>query len=632
MDSSPTNLDRPIATPIRGTHIDTFMFERSDQLAAQVAQIIAGEVRQRAALGQQTVIGVATGSTPAGTYRELIRLHREEGLDLSGVVLFLLGEYVGLPADSPQSHARWITEHLTNHVNIAPENIYVPDVSGSGGELEAACRRHEEALVAVGGLDFAICGIGRNGHLAFNEPFSVRNSRTRLCTLDPVTRRAAASDFFGLEYVPTHAVTMGMATLMEARTILLLAIGEHKANIVQEAFEGPATDRVPASYLQGHPGASLYLDLPAAGSFTGTVAPWKLGNIHWTDDLTKRAVLWLCEQTGKALLKLNDNDFRQHDLHQLLRHHGPAQKLAHRVFLWMMDTIEYNPAGGPEKKCLCFSPHPDDDVISMGGTLIRLNEDGHETHIAYMTSGNIAVFDHDAMQIADLVAEYHRLFDIDSAVSEQIKNQVETALQNKQPGQPDAPEIQKIKGLIRWSEARAGGKYVGCLEENLHFLDLPFYRTGTINKRPVGDEDIQIIADLLRRVQPDVAFVAGDLADPHGTHRVCAQAILRAIDMMKEAGEKVPEVLLYRGAWQEYALHEIEIAVPLSPNHMDIKRKAIFMHESQKDEALFPGSDPREFWQRAEDRNRQTADSYNQLGLPEYFSMEAFTRWDGKPV
>ncbi|QDS95384.1 Glucosamine-6-phosphate deaminase 1 [Roseimaritima multifibrata] len=632
MDSSPTNLDRPIATPIRGTHIDTFMFERSDQLAAQVAQIIAGEIRQRAALGQQTVIGVATGSTPAGTYRELIRLHREEGLDLSGVVLFLLGEYVGLPADSPQSHARWITEHLTNHVNIAPENIYVPDVSGSGGELEAACRRHEEALVAVGGLDFAICGIGRNGHLAFNEPFSVRNSRTRLCTLDPVTRRAAASDFFGLEYVPTHAVTMGMATLMEARTILLLAIGEHKANIVQEAFEGPATDRVPASYLQGHPGASLYLDLPAAGSFTGTIAPWRLGNIHWTDDLTKRAVLWLCEQTGKALLKLNDEDFRQHDLHQLLRHHGPAQKLAHRVFLWMMDTIEYNPAGGPERKCLCFSPHPDDDVISMGGTLIRLNEDGHETHIAYMTSGNIAVFDHDAMQIADLVAEYHRLFDIDSAVSEQIKNQVETALQNKQPGQPDAPEIQKIKGLIRWSEARAGGKYVGCLEENLHFLDLPFYRTGTINKRPVGDEDIQIIADLLRRVQPDVAFVAGDLADPHGTHRVCAQAILRAIDMMKEAGEKVPEVLLYRGAWQEYALHEIEIAVPLSPNHMDIKRKAIFMHESQKDEALFPGSDPREFWQRAEDRNRQTADSYNQLGLPEYFSMEAFTRWDGNPV
>jgi len=297
-----------------------------------------------------------------------------------------------------------------------------------------------------------------------------------------------------------------------------------------------------------------------------------------------------------------------------------------------MDTIEYHPAGRERKVCLCFSPHPDDDVISMGGTLIRLNQDGHETHIAYMTNGNIAVFDHDAMQIADLVTEYHRLFNIDAAVSRQIKQQVEDALRDKTPGQPDAPEIQKIKGLIRWSEARAGGKHVGCVEENLHFLDLPFYRTGTVHKRPVGEDDIRIIIDLLRKVQPDVAFVAGDLADPHGTHRVCAQAILQAINQMRGEGEKTPEVLLYRGAWQEYALHEIEIAVPLSPSDMSVKRKAIFMHESQKDEALFPGSDPREFWQRAEDRNRMTADGYNQIGLPEYFSLEAFTRWDGKPI
>ncbi len=632
LDSKDGYPDQPVAAPVPGTLVDTFVFDRSDQLANHVARIVAGEVRQRTALGQRTVLGVATGSTPAGTYRELIRMHQEEGLDLSGVVLFLLGEYVGLPADSPQSHARWIAQHLTDHVNIAPENIHVPDVSGTTEEVEAACRRHEDALLAVGGLDLVICGIGRNGHLAFNEPFSVRNSRTRLCTLDPVTRRAAASDFFGLEYVPTHAVTMGMSTLLEARTILLLAIGEHKANIVQAAFEGPASDRVPASYLQEHPGASLFLDQPAAGMLTGITAPWQLGNIHWNDALIKRAVLWLCEQTGKALLKLDDADFRDHDLHQLLRHHGPAQRLAHRVFRWMMDTIEYHPAGRDHKVCLCFSPHPDDDVISMGGTLIRLNHDGHETHIAYMTSGNIAVFDHDAMQIADLVTEYHRLFNIDPAVSQTIKQEVETALQQKQPGQPDAPEIQKIKGLIRWSEARAGGKHVGCVEQNLHFLDLPFYRTGTVHKRPVGEEDIQIIIELLRKVQPDVAFVAGDLADPHGTHRVCAQAILKAIDQLRSQGEKVPEVLLYRGAWQEYALHEIEIAVPLSPEDMATKRKAIFMHESQKDEALFPGSDPREFWQRAEDRNRMTADGYNQLGLPEYFSMEAFTRWDGKPV
>lgn len=636
MNTSPQELgplaEKPIAAPVPGTMIDTFVFDRSGELAEHVAGIIAGEIRQRNALGQQTVLGVATGSTPAGTYRELIRLHRDEGLDFSRVVIFLLGEYVGLPQESPQSHARWIAQHLTDHVNIDPKNVHVPDASGSGEELNLACRRHEEALASAGGLDLAVCGIGRNGHLAFNEPFSVRNSRTRVCTLDPVTRRTAASDFFGLDHVPTHAVTMGMATLMEARTILLLAIGEHKAGIVSEAFEGIATDRVPASFLQEHPGASLFVDRPAASGFTGVSAPWQLGNIEWDDALIKRAVLWLCQQTGKALLKLDEDDFRNHDLHQLLRHHGPPQKLAHRVFLWMMDTIEYHPAGKSPKVCLCFSPHPDDDVISMGGTLIRLNEDGHTTHIAYMTSGNIAVFDHDAMQIADLVTEYHRLFEIDPAVSERIKSQVEAALAQKSPGQPDAPEIQKIKGLIRWSEARAGARHVGSEESNLHFLDLPFYRTGTIHKRPVGEEDVAIIIDLLRQVQPDVAFVAGDLADPHGTHRVCAQAIFSAVDRLRREGEKVPEVLLYRGAWQEYPLYEIEIAVPLSPSDMERKRKAIFMHESQKDEALFPGSDPREFWQRAEDRNRQTADGYNQLGLPEYFAMEAFTRWDGHPV
>lgn len=612
--------------------IPSFVFDRSDQLAVYVAQIIADEIRQRATLGQNTVIGVATGSTPAGTYRELIRLHREEALDFSRVILFLLGEYVGLPADSPQSHARWIASHLTDHVNIELTNVHLPDVSGNAEELKLACRRQEEALESAGGLDLAICGIGKNGHLAFNEPFSVRNSRTRICTLDPVTRLNAASDFFGLEHVPTHAMTMGMATLLDARRILLLAIGEHKSSIVSEAFERPATDRVPASFIQEHSHATLFLDHPAASRLIGVAAPWLLGNIHWDSPLIKRAVLWLCQQTGKALLKLDDDDFRAHDLHQLLRHHGPAQTLAHRVFRWMMDTIEYHPAGREPKICLCFSPHPDDDVISMGGTLIRLNQDGHQTHIAYMTSGNIAVFDHDAQQVADLVTEFHRVFGLDPAAATEIQRQVDQALQRKVPGHPDAPEIQKIKGLIRWAEARAGAKHAGCSLDHLHFLDLPFYRTGTVHKKPVGQADIDIIVDLLRRLQPDVAFVAGDLADPHGTHRVCAQAIFWAIEAMQFKGEKVPEVLLYRGAWQEYPLHEIEIGVPLSPGDMEQKRKAIFMHESQKDEALFPGNDPREFWQRAEDRNRLTADGYNQLGLPEYFAMEAFTRWDGNPI
>lgn len=622
----------PIAQPIHGTAVDAFVFQRASQLAAHVARLIAETIVHHTALGQPTILGLVTGSTPAETYRELIRLHREEGLDFSSTRIFLLGEYVGLPDESPQSHARWIAEHLTNHVNIPPDAVRVPDVRGTPSQIQSACRAYENEIAEASGLDLVICGIGRNGHVAFNEPFSVRSSRTRLCTLDPVTRLAAASDFFGEENVPLQAVTVGMETILAAGRIAVLALGEHKSKMVRDAFEGPATDRVPASFLQEHPRVEVFLDVPAARQLTDVATPWLLGKIQWNDASIKRAVLWLCQQTGKSLLKLSDDDFREHDLHQLLRHYGPAHVLAQRVFTWMMSTIEYHPLGRERKTCICFSPHPDDDVISMGGTLIRLIEDGHHVHIAYMTSGNIAVFDHDAVRIADLVAEFNRMFGIDEVDGARIQREIREGLSHKRPGQPDTETLQRIKGLIRWSEARAGAVKVGCREEDLHFLDLPFYRTGTVSKRPVGSEDMQIIMDLLRRLKPDVAFVAGDLADPHGTHRVCADAIFRSIEQLRQAGEHVPAVLLYRGAWQEYALDEIEIAVPLSPADIELKRKAIFMHESQKDEALFPGSDPREFWQRAEDRNKGTADGYNQLGLPEFFALEAFTRWDGQQI
>jgi glucosamine-6-phosphate deaminase len=621
-----------IAQPVDGTAVDAFVFQRASQLANHVARIIAETIAQKSVLGQKTVLGLVTGSTPADTYRELARLHRDEGLDFSRVEIFLLGEYVGLTDESPQSHARWIAEHLTDHINIPKQSVHVPNVRGSVAQIQAACRAYETDIAEAGGLDLLICGIGRNGHVAFNEPFSVRSSRTRLCTLDPVTRQAAASDFFGEENVPMQAVTVGLETILSADRLAVLALGEHKARMVRESFEGPPNDRVPASFLQEHPRIEVFLDGPAAGKLTGVATPWLLGKMEWTEASIKRAVLWLCQQTGKALLKLSDDDFREHDLHQLLRHHGPAHELAQRVFQWMMKTIDYHPAGREGKVCLCFSPHPDDDVISMGGTLIRLIEDEHQVHVAYMTSGNIAVFDHDALRVADLVAEYNRLFEIDDKGSLEIQSQVRTGLANKRPGQPDVDALQKIKGLIRWSEARSAAVKVGCREEDLHFLDLPFYRTGTVSKRPVGDEDVQIIYDLLIKVRPQVVFVAGDLADPHGTHRVCADAIFRAIGRLEQNGEKVPDVLLYRGAWQEYALDEIEIAVPLSPSDIELKRKAIFMHESQKDEALFPGSDPREFWQRAEDRNKGTADGYNQLGLPEFFALEAFTHWDGKQI
>ena len=474
--------------------------------------------------------------------------------------------------------------------------------------------------------------IGGNGHVGANEPFSIRNSRTRLCTLDPVTRRAAASDFFGETNVPTQAITMGMGTIQEARKILLVALGEHKSSIIRALTQGGITERVPASHLQDHPDSMVIVDEASASQLDFYQTPWSFEDVEWTDLLIKRAVLWLCEQAGKALLKLNDHDFREHNLHKLLRHHGPAERIAHRVFRWLMDTIEYHPGGRDPKKIICFSPHPDDDVISMGGTLIRLVDDGHEAHIAYMTSGNIAVFDHDAHRIADMVTEYNRIFDIDNQKSRSVEQQVLNSLGTKQAGEPDIDEVRAIKSLIRWSEAKAGAFKVGCKEEHLHFLDLPFYRTGTINKHPWGTEDVKIIRDLLTTVRPDQIYVAGDLSDPHGTHRVCAEAIFETLRQLKEEEGWCPDVLLYRGAWQEYALHELHISVPLSPSNMELKKKAIFMHESQKDEALFPGSDPREFWQRAEDRNCGTAKRFNEVGLPEYFAMEAFVRWDGVPI
>ena len=615
-----------------GTNLPTYVFETPDDLARHAALIIAGVIRERNALGQNAVLALPTGSTPVSVYRELARMHRDEGLDLSHVVTFNLDEYFGLAPDALQSYHRWMQEHFFAHVNIPAQNIHIPKGLIPASEIDAYCREYEMAMERAGGIDLALLGIGRNGHIGFNEPFSVRHSRTRLCTLDPVTRRGAASDFFGEWNVPTQAITMGLGTIFDARKVLLLALGEHKANIIQEAAEGAVSPRVPASYLQEHHDAAILVDAAAGQDLTACATPWAVGAVVWSDALIKRAVIWLAEKTGKALLKLSDDDFLNHNLHHLLRHHGPAQKIAHRVFRWLHDTIDYHPAGKEKKRIICFSPHPDDDVISMGGTLIRLVEDGHETHIAYMTSGNIAVFDHDAARIADLVTEYNRLFGIDQERSSLVETTVLESLARKQPGQPDIDAVLKIKALIRWGEAKAGAVKVGCLEQHLHHLDLPFYRTGTIAKNPISDEDVRIIRELIEQINPHQVYVAGDLSDPHGTHRVCAQAIFRALLEVEAARGSRPETLLYRGAWQEYDLHEIEIAVPLSPGDLLLKRKAIFMHQSQKDEALFPGSDPREFWQRAEERNHGTADRYNKVGLPEYFAMEAFVRWNGVPI
>ncbi len=622
-----------IAIQVPGTNVPCYVFESNQDLAQHVARTIAGVIREKNAFGKNAVLGLPTGSTPLGVYRELIRMHKTEGLDFSQVVTFNLDEYYGLGSDQIQSYHRWMHEQFFNYVNVPAENIHIPDGTVSIDDVDTHCREYELRIAEAGGMDIVLLGIGRNGHIGFNEPFSIPESRTRLCTLDPLTRKTASSDFFSEENVPTQAITMGIGTILEARKILLMALGEHKTDIIREAAEGPVSERVPASVLQGHSNAAILLDNAAAEGLAGWATPWVMGHVDWTDQSIKRAVLWLCDQTDKALLKLDDYDFRNHNLHRLVRHHGPGSKLADRVFRWMMDTIDYHPAGqSPKKRILCFSPHPDDDVISMGGTLIRLAEDGHEVHIAYMTSGNIAVFDHDARRVADLVTEYNRRFGIDQEKSQLVESAVNESLDRKQPGDLDIETVLNIKELIRWSEAKEGAKELGCLEENLHFLDLPFYKTGTIDKRPVGGVDVKILRELIEQVGPDQVYLAGDLSDPHGTHRMCADAIFRALGDIEEEEGCRPETLMYRGAWQEYDLHEIQIAVPLSPNDIAKKKKAIFMHESQKDSALFPGPDPREFWQRAEDRNKGTADKYNRIGLPEYFAMEAFVRWDGVPI
>lgn len=615
-----------------GTRVPTYIFTSNRDLARSVARTIAAVIRERNSFGQNAVLGLPTGSTPTGVYRELVRMHREEGLDFSGVVTFNIDEYYGLHPDQMQSYHYAMRRALFDHVNIPPGNIHIPDGTVSLDEVETYCRHYEDLIERAGGIDLMLLGIGRDGHVGFNEPYSSRSSRTQLVTLDPVTRTDAASDFFGKENVPTQAITLGVGTIFEARKIVLIAMGEHKAGIVRETVEGPVTERIPATLLRDHPDLTVLLDEGAAEKLTCVATPWQLRNVQWTDALIKRAVLWLCQKTGKSLLKLDGEDFREHGLHQLLREQGAAEQISHRVFRLMMDTINYHPAGRERKRVLCFSPHPDDDVISMGGTLIRLVEDGHDVHIAYMTSGNIAVFDHDAQRVADLVTEFNRLFQIDNERSVEVERRVMEALANKAPGQPDSEDVLKIKALIRWSEAKAAAKASGCSEENLVFLDLPFYRTGMIAKNPVGSEDIRMVRELIERLQPDQIYLAGDLSDPHGTHRVCAEAILAALGEIEEAAGQIPEVLLYRGAWQEWPAHQIEIAVPLSPRDLERKKAAIFRHESQKDSALFPGSDRREFWQRAEDRNRNTADLYNQLGLPEYYAMEAFVRWDGVPL
>jgi glucosamine-6-phosphate deaminase len=615
---------------VPNTKIPTLVFPTSAQVARHVALMIESLIRQNNSAGRPTVLGLPTGSTPVGLYRELIRLHREAGLDFTRVVTFNLDEYFPMPPDDPQSYRRWMQETFFNHVNIPPQNIHVPDGTIKPEEAEEYCARYEQRIRRAGGIDLQVLGIGRTGHIGFNEPGSTRHSRTRMVTLDPVTRRDAASSFFGEENVPHQAITMGVGTILDARKIVLMAFGEHKAPIVQRAVEGTISDAVSASFLQQHPDATFLLDEAAAGDLAAISRPWSIGPVAWTPALIRKAVIWLSLKVDKALLKLSDDDFRDHELYELLREHGPASVLGRRVFDDMMGTICMHPAGTEKQTVLAFSPHPDDDVISLGGTLIHLVEQGHQVHVAYMTSGNIAVFDHDAWRFTDFVVEFNKLFGIDVERSEGVKERVQTFLRAKNPGQPDSEDLLKIKGLIRTTEARAAALACGIYPENLEFMDLRFYRTGTIAKAPIHPQDIEDIVALLERLRPMQIYVAGEMSDPHGTHRVCAEAIFEAVRRVRQKGQQF-EVWLYRGAWEEWEPHEVERVVPISPEDLERKKQAIFRHQSQKDRAMFPGgTDRREFWQRAEDRNRNTARVYDKLGLPEFYALEGLVQWRDK--
>ncbi|MCI0457113.1 MAG: glucosamine-6-phosphate deaminase [Gemmataceae bacterium] len=632
------------------TKIPTLVFPTSAQASRHVALMIESLIRQNNSANRPTVLGLATGSTPVGLYRELIRLHKEAGLDFSRVITFNLDEYYPMQPDDPHSYHRWMHETFFDHINILPQNVHIPDGTIPPQEADEYCARFEQQIRRSGGIDLQILGIGRTGHIGFNEPGSTRQSRTRMATLDPVTRRDATGDFFGEENVPHQALTMGVGTILEARKIVIMAFGEHKAPIVQKAVEGDITDAIAASFLQKHSDTTFLLDQAAAGQLTPVRRPWVVGAVHWTPALIRRAIIWLSVKVRKALLKLDDNDFREHELYELLREHGPAERLGRRVFDEMMGTICTQPgrvvsggvvsgetaaSGSPTthhspNTVLVFSPHPDDDVISMGGTLIQLVEQGHKVRIAYMTSGNIAVFDHDAWRFTDFVVEFNRLLAIDREHTEAVKERVQKFLLGKKPGQPDSEDLLAIKKLIRETEARAAALACGIPPEQLEFMDLRFYRTGTIAKAPIHPQDVRDIVALLQRFKPVQIYVAGEMSDPHGTHRVCANAIFQAVHEVRGQGQSF-EVWLYRGAWEEWEPHEIERVVPLSPDDLERKKLAIFRHQSQKDRAMFPGgSDRREFWQRAEDRNRQTARLYDELGLPEFYALEGFVQWRGE--
>ena len=612
------------------------IFKEQEDASKMIVDDIIITANKKINEGKKCVLALAASSACIPVYEDLVKAYENGRLSFKDIEIFSIDEYYPLERNELQTHYRFLKEYIFDLTDIPQENIHCLE-SSKMDDVAAYCNRYEEQIKLSGGIDILITsGMGSN------EPGSPYNSRTRLITMNHTTRVSAASDFFGVEYVPYHAITMGIGTILEAEKIYWLAWGEGKAGSIKKLVEGPVTDLNPASYLQQHNNVNVIVDDAASVNLTRIDTPWLTGKCEWTDYMIRKSVFWLCKKLEKPILKLTDRDYNDNGMSDLVTEHGPASNINIKVFNDLQHTISGWPGGKPNaddstrperakpfpKRVIVFSPHPDDDVISMGGTVARLSTHGHELHIAYQVSGNIAVFDHDVIKYMDFVRESAKIYGFDYNEANERYNRVIEELKHKRPGEADPMDVREIKGSIRRGEAKSACRYLGIPEERVHFLEMPFYETGGVKKKPLSREDIDIIKNLLQEVKPHQIFAAGDLSDPHGTHRVCFQAIIQACEELRgEEWFKDCRVWMYRGAWQEWDVAEAEMAVPLSPEEVEIKREAIFRHQSQKDRPLFPGSDKREFWQRAEERNHNTAVLYDKLGMAEYQAIELFVKY-----
>ncbi len=625
--------------------IPTDIYESVEEGSAQIALDIAQTIRDKQKAGRFCVLALAGGNSPRGVFSHLVKMHRQEGLSFRNVIIFNLYEYYPLAVGAINSNLNALKEMLLDHVDVDPQNIFSPSGTIPKETILEHCRLYEQRIESFGGIDIALLGIGRVGNIGFNEPGSRLNSTTRLILMDSDSRNEASKSFGSIDNTPISSITMGVATILSSKKVYLMAWGEEKSKMVKECVEGSITDTIPASYLQTHNNAHIVLDLSAAANLTRIQRPWLVTSCEWNDKLIRSAIVWLCQLTHKPILKLTNRDYNENGLSELLALYGSAYNVNIKIFNDLQHTITGWPGGKPNaddtyrperakpypKRVVVFSPHPDDDVISMGGTIRRLVEQKHDVHIAYETSGNIAVGDEEVIRFLHFINGFNQLFNNseDQTINEKYA-EIRRFLQEKHDGDMDTPDILTIKGLIRRGEARTACTYNNIPLSHCHFLDLPFYETGKIQKNPLSEADVEIVRHLLQEVKPHQIFVAGDLADPHGTHRVCTNTVLAAIDLEKEADAqwlKECRIWMYRGAWAEWEIENIEMAVPISPEELRAKRNSILKHQSQMESAPFLGNDERLFWQRSEDRNRATAALYDSLGLASYEAMEAFVEY-----